>query len=173
MTEGAVPERERDVATEERNVARSRLQVAAAEAAQVRAVLERTRITSPIDGVVVSRSVEALETVTPGTPLFTVVDLDQLRVEAEIDEFDVARLEINLGATVAAEGFPGSAWQGTVEEIPVAIAPRKLRSADPSRITDSGVVLAKLTLPKGTPLKLGQRVLVKVSTTPRAELPVR
>ena len=51
VTEGAVPERERDVATEERNVARSRLQVAAAETAQVRAVLERTRITSPIDGV--------------------------------------------------------------------------------------------------------------------------
>ncbi len=50
----------------------------------------RYRIVAPIDGVVIARHAEPGETVSPAAPLVTIVDLSRLRVEAEVDEFDIA-----------------------------------------------------------------------------------
>ncbi|HKE92488.1 MAG TPA: efflux RND transporter periplasmic adaptor subunit, partial [Gemmatimonadales bacterium] len=107
-----------DAAVRDRDAAKAQLDLARATADRLDAVLAKTRIVSPIDGVVIARSVEVGQPVQSGTSLVTVADLQRMRIEAEVDEFDAAR--VSLGATVAvsAEGFDGRTWRGRVEEIP-------------------------------------------------------
>src|SRR5262249_30647333 len=73
--------------------------------------------------VVIARHAHPGETVPAGARLVTVADLGRVRVEAEVDEFDVGRVAPGAPVSVTAEGFPGAAWRGTVEEIPDAVSP--------------------------------------------------
>jgi hypothetical protein len=69
------------------------------------------------------------------------------------------------GATaIAAEGFAAT-WRGRVEEIPPNVVGRKLKPQDPGKPTDARVLLVRIALPPGTPLKLGQRVEVQVDAS--------
>jgi multidrug efflux pump subunit AcrA (membrane-fusion protein) len=157
---GALAPLEADRAREERSAAAGRLAASNGAATRARALLQKTRIVAPIDGVVLSRFVEASETVAPGTPLFVIADLDERRVEAEVDEYDIGRIVLGGGAEVRADAFPGQAFQGGVEEIPTALSARRMRPQDPARLTDSAVLLVKVSLPRASPLKIGQRVAV-------------
>lgn len=157
---GALPKQEGDHVREEKTAAEGRLAASNGAAVRARALLAKTRIVAPLDGVVVSRFVDPSETVGPGTPLFVVADLSERRVEAEVDEFDIGNIALGIQATVTADGFPSQHWNGSVEEIPSAVQPRRLRPQDPARPTDSAVLLVKVSLPVETPLKLGQRVNV-------------
>ena len=99
------------------NAARARRAAAAAGYKRIEAEFARTRIRAPIDGVVVSRTVNPGETVNLGTPLLRIVDLKRLRIEAEIDEYDIPRCAPGCSATITAPGYSGVSWQGTIEEI--------------------------------------------------------
>lgn len=173
VASGALPAQEVEAASEAKTVARARLASANAVTVRLQAMLEQTRVLAPIDGVVVMRAIEERETVAPGTPLFTVVDLSKLRVEAEVDEFDVGRVAVGSAAIVSADGFDGQSWRGQVEEIPDVVMPRRLRPLDPSRPTDTAVLLAKVSLPEGSPLKLGQRVRLELAPVPEASIASR
>jgi HlyD family secretion protein len=141
--------------------ARARLASAAAEVRRLKALVDKTVITAPIDGVVIAKHVDAGETVEGGAPIVTIANLAKTRVEAEIDEFDVARVRNGASANITAEGF-GRAWRGTIEEIPDAVVNRRLKPQDPSKPIDTRVLLVKIAFAEGTPLKLGQRVEVRI-----------
>jgi RND family efflux transporter MFP subunit len=158
-TRQAVDRAERDL-----EAGRARRETAAATARRLEAVLAKTRILAPIDGVVIARHVEPGETVEAGSRLVTVADLSRTRVEAEFDEFDAARVRLGAAARVTAEGFDGESWQGVVEEIPDAVTGRRLKPQDPGKPEDTRVLLVKIALKEPTPLKLGQRVEVTVDT---------
>ncbi len=143
-------------------VADARRRSANAAIARCRSSLARTRVVSPIDGVVLARYVQLGETAPPGTRLVTVCDLTRLRVEAEVDEFDAGRVAPGDLATITAEGHGDSAWKGTVEEVPDQVAERTLRPDDPGRPSDTRVLLVKIAPEKPLPLKLGQQVEVEI-----------
>ena len=130
---------------------------------KIEAEFARTRTRSPIDGVVISRTANPGETVNLGTPLLRIVDLTRLRIEAEIDEYDIPRFSTGSEATVTAPGHAGASWSGTVEEIADSLIPRRIRPEDPGRPTDTRVLPVRITLKESTPLKLGQRVEVKIA----------
>jgi RND family efflux transporter MFP subunit len=148
-----------DRAIRDRDAARARLQNAVATAQRIEAILDKARILAPIDGVVLLRHVEPGETVATGAQLFTVADLSKVRVEAEIDEFDIAGLALGSEAEITAEGFTTS-WRGRIEEIPDSVGPRRLKPQDPGKPSDTRVLLVKVALTEPTALKLGQRVEV-------------
>jgi HlyD family secretion protein len=150
-----------DRAIRDRDCSRARLQNATATAHRIEAVLDKAQITSPIDGVVLLRHVEPGETVPVGAQLFTLADLSKVRVEAEVDEFDIANLAVGSEAEITAEGFPKS-WTARIEEIPDSVGPRKLKPQDPGKPSDTRVLLVKVALAEPTPLKLGQRVEVSL-----------
>ena len=158
------PQQSLDGAVRDRDAALAQLDVAHATADRLAAVLAKTRIVSPIDGVVIARSVEVGQAVESGTPLVTVADLTRTRIEAEVDEFDAARIALGAGVTVSAEGFDGRAWRGRVEEIPDAVVARRLKPEDPGRPSDTRVLLVKVALLEPTPLRLGQRVELEIGT---------
>ncbi|MEK7865346.1 MAG: efflux RND transporter periplasmic adaptor subunit [Planctomycetota bacterium] len=152
----------RDLAERNLDVARAREDSARASVARIEAEIAKTRVLSPIDGVVVARFADPGETVQPLERVATVADLSQVRVEAEVDEFDAARVRLGAEGVVTAEGHDGVSWTGTVEEVPDIVVPRALRPEDPARPSDARVLHVKVSLPPSTPLKLGQRVEVEI-----------
>jgi len=150
-----------DHAVRDRDGARARLENAVATARRIEAILDKARIVSPIEGVALLRHVQPGETVPVGAQLLTLADLSKVRVEAEVDEFDIAGVAIGSEAEITAEGFANS-WKGRVEEIPDGVGPRKLKPQDPGKPTDTRVLLVKVALAEPTGLKLGQRVEVSL-----------
>lgn len=130
-------------------------------AGQLRSTLAKREVRSPIEGVVLERYTNAGEAVSPGARVVRVADLDRTRIEAEVDEFDLARLRIGSPVEITAEGNPGH-WPGRVEELPDAVGPRKLKPEDPARPTDIRVLLVKVAPDAPLPLKLGQKVELRI-----------
>lgn len=144
------------------DAALARRAVAEAVVRRLEAELAKTRIVSPIDGVLISRDVQPGETVDAGLRLFTVADLTRMRIEAEVDEFDAGHVAVGSSVTITAEGFDGRTWRGVVEEVPDQVVTRKLRPQDPGRPGDTRVLLVKIAIADPAPLRLGQRVEVGI-----------
>jgi len=145
------------------DTARARRRAAIAQKRRFEVLIAKTRITSPIDGVITARFAHPGETVDAAARVVTVADLKRVRVEAEVDEFDVGGMALGADVKVSAEGFPQVAWRGRVEEIPDVVVGRRLRPEDPGRPADTRVLLVKIALLEPTPLKLGQRIEVEIA----------
>lgn len=78
-------------------------------------------ITSPIDGVILSKEVEEGQTVAASfnTPtLFTIAqDLTQMRVIADVDEADIGEVKEGQRVTFTVDAFPRDLFEGTVTQV--------------------------------------------------------
>jgi HlyD family secretion protein len=144
------------------SAATARRDAAKATIDRVEAELARYRIVAPIDGVIIGCHVEPGETVNAASPLLTIVNLSRLRVEAEVDEFDIESVAAGAVATITAEGYPPRHFRAEVEEIADVVVPRRLRPDDPGRSTDTGVLRVKVAFREPCTLKLGQRVEIAI-----------
>ena len=89
--------------------------------AQARVDLQRTRITSPVDGIVIKRAIEKGQTVAASLQapeLFVIAqNLSDMQVDASIDESDVGRIRTGQKATFTVDAFPGQTFEGTVRQV--------------------------------------------------------
>lgn len=96
---------------------------ARAARAQAADLLSRTRITSPIDGIVIQVDVKVGETVIagttnlPGSTLMVVADTSEMLVEVRVDEADIAQVREGQRADVYTAAWPDTPIGGTVESI--------------------------------------------------------
>ena len=150
-----------DTARRNLDAARARRATDVAEIERLEALLAKTIIKSPIDGEVITRSVQPGEAIAGGAAVATIANLRKTRIEAQVDEFDAGRVSLGSPAVVTAEGFDRQ-WKAHVEEIPDAVVPRTLKPNDTTKPTDTRVLLVKLALDEPAPLKLGQRVEVRM-----------
>jgi membrane fusion protein (multidrug efflux system) len=67
--------------------------------------LRRNAIVAPVSGYVAKRSVQVGSRITPGTPLLTIVPLDQLWVEANFKESELREIRVGQPATVEADMY--------------------------------------------------------------------
>jgi HlyD family secretion protein len=92
---------------------------AALQLAQVN--LAHTTITSPIDGIVVSRDVNVGQTVAASLSaptLFTIAkDLTQMQVIANIDQADIGLVELAKSVKFTVDAFPGKDYDGKIEQM--------------------------------------------------------
>jgi HlyD family secretion protein len=146
------------------DLARARRSAAIASRDRLDALIAKTRVTAPIDGVVTARHVQTGEIAGLGTAVVTITDLKRLRIEAEVDEFDTARVTLGASVSITAEGYGPTKWRGMVEEIPDSVVSRRTRPADPGRPIDARVLPVKIALAEPTPLKLGQRIDVEIAS---------
>ena len=83
--------------------------------------LSYAQIYSPIDGVVMNKAVEEGQTVAASmnTPeLFTITnDLDEMQVEADIDEADIGLVEKGQRVEFTVDAFPQRMFEGTISEV--------------------------------------------------------
>ncbi len=109
-------------------VARAQQQSAQATIQQREAVLQqaqvdvrRTQIRSPVEGIVIKRTVEVGQTVAASLQapeLFVIArNLHDMQVEASIDEADVAKVRPGQKATFTIDAFPGRSFEGQVTQV--------------------------------------------------------
>lgn len=83
--------------------------------------LAHTTITSPIDGIVVSRDVNVGQTVAASLSaptLFTIAkDLTQMQVIANIDQADIGLVEQAKSVKFSVDAFPGKEFDGTIQQM--------------------------------------------------------
>ena len=83
--------------------------------------LSYSRIYSPIDGIVLSKSVEQGQTVASSfsTPtIFTIANnLQQMQVEADVDEADIGQVKEGQLVTFTVDAYPNDIFTGTVKQI--------------------------------------------------------
>ena len=83
--------------------------------------LEHTVIRSPLDGVVIKRSVDIGQTVAASLQaptLFTIAqDLRKMQVDTNVDEADIGRIQVGQRAIFTVDAFPGHEFNGQVEQI--------------------------------------------------------
>lgn len=100
-------------------IERAKAQVEAAEKAVelAQTQIQYATLTSPMDGVVLSQSVEAGEYVSPGTPIVTVGKLDSVWLRAFIDETDLGRVHVGQSVRVKTDTYPNKVYDGKVSFI--------------------------------------------------------
>ena len=62
--------------------------------------IEKTTIKAPFDGIVSEKMVEETEFISVGTPLFTIIDLDPIKIEGYLSEFDVNKVSVGTKALI-------------------------------------------------------------------------
>jgi len=129
----------------------ARQSAAAADLAKKK--LADTRLTSPISGIIARRAIEVGVTVAPGQPVFTIVDLDPVRVRVGVPEGDVGHVTEGAAATVRIPALDAS-FAGRVSLIGVAAdaATRsytvEIKVPNPARRLRAGMV-AEATIETG------------------------
>jgi HlyD family secretion protein len=92
-----------------------------ADRAQAAANLAFTKITSPIDGVVVSRSVDAGQTVAAALQaptLFVIAnDLTKMQILANVDQADVGKVHEGEDAKFTVDAYPGEIFKGHISQV--------------------------------------------------------
>ena len=96
---------------------RAAVDVAAAQLAQTQVLLNDAVVRSPIAGFVARRHVQPGEKVAFDAPLFAIVDLAQLEVQAQVPVSDVAQVLPGARAEVDVEGLPGRVFIGRVDRV--------------------------------------------------------
>ena len=102
---------------------RERLAQAQAQLEQVNDQLSKTRIVSPIDGVVTSLDIKVGETAIasstniPGSSLMTIANPQSIYTEVLVDEADVANLAVGQRAEIVAIAYPEEPIRGVVRYI--------------------------------------------------------
>lgn len=112
-----------DVAKAEVVVARAKESSAAAALQEAMLQCEYTTITSPVDGRVGRRNVEAGQPVIPAQPLIALVG-DDLWLTANFKETQISAIHAGQPALIRFDAFPGREWPGTVESLSPASGAR-------------------------------------------------
>src|SRR5207244_926242 len=72
-----------------------------------RAGLADPRRVSPLNGPVLRKAMEVGETATPGAPIRTLMDPNDLWLRAYVSETDLGRIRLGQAATLSVDAFPG------------------------------------------------------------------
>ena len=72
---------------------------------------------TPIHGVVVSRSVELHQEIPPGSPTFSIAQIDRLKIIIGIPEMDIAGIATGSEAEVTFAMHPGRVWKGRLDQL--------------------------------------------------------
>jgi HlyD family secretion protein len=102
----------------------AQVEQAQASLKQLEEQLSYTTITSPIDGVVLSRDVQMGDAVSSilvlgstATLVFTLGDTHQVYVKGKVDESDIGKVYLGQAARIKVQSFPGKSFVGSVTKI--------------------------------------------------------
>ena len=132
------------------------VQAAKADYVQAWLAARRNTLLAPVTGYVAKRSVQVGARVTPGTPLLSIVPLDQLWVDANFKESELRDIRVGQPATVEADMYGGKVrFHGKVQGL--------------SAGTGSAFSLLPAQNASGNWIKVVQRLPVRIALDP-AEL---
>jgi len=164
-----------DLMTNELRLAEVDLQSSIEQLSQARAQLEqaedrlrKTRVYAPIDGVVTSLDIEVGETAissttnVPGSTLMTIANPASIHTEVNVDEADIANVEVGQKAHVYAIAYPDVPIEGVIESIAVTA---KVPEGQQGQQGLSFAVKIRLDPPEGVRLRPGMSCRAEIFTT--------
>jgi len=138
----------------------SSLALARADLTSAELAIERTRIRAPADGTVLNVLAKVGETAVPSPDSALVVfgDMSSLRLRAEVEERDAAKVRVGQRVVVKADAFPERTFDGTVTSISQSLGAPRIATRGPRRPNDVEVVEVMIDLDGHPPLFTGMRV---------------
>ena len=109
----------------ERALAGTRVDQAVAAVAITQARLARLSITSPVDAIMLTRSVEPGSMAQPGHVLLTLAAQGGVRIDANVDEKNLRLLQPGMPARAVADAYPGQSFDAQLSYIAPAIDPQR------------------------------------------------
>jgi ABC exporter DevB family membrane fusion protein len=145
---------------------RNMVQRAEAAREYLRRLLEKTIVAAPLSGKVIHKYMNEGEVVYTESPLPLVViaNTEKLRVNAEVDETDIGRIHAGDAVEIRSDAYPELIQNGVILEIADYVGARKIVPNNAAKNLDMKVVQVKISLPQGSPLKLGMTVDVRISS---------
>ncbi len=114
VSKGFISKADIDQRTATRDSALARVAVAKAQLAENNARIERLNVRAPAAGLVLSRTVETGQVVSPQAVLFRIAEGGVLEMRAQVAEQDMARLKPGMAASVTPVGstteYRGKVW---------------------------------------------------------------
>jgi RND family efflux transporter MFP subunit len=105
---GSVADRDRTLAE---------LHAAEAAAARNREQMKFMTLVAPADGLIVRRDGEVGQYIAVNQPIFHMATTAPLRITADVDEEDIARVVVGQPVVIHADAFPGKVFDGEVAEV--------------------------------------------------------
>lgn len=110
------------------DAAEAQLKAARARVDQIKINMRDMVVRAPFDGTIATKSTEVGEVISsvimgqvagtlPAGAICTLVDLDTLEVEADVNEGSIGQLREGQPAEVTVDAFPGKKWRGVLRQI--------------------------------------------------------
>ncbi len=96
---------------------RARLDQATQALALAQTQLGYATLLAPTSGVILSKNIEPMEFVSPGTSVLTMANLGQVWLRAYVEEGDLGRVKVGQKARVSSDTYPGKQYEGRVSFI--------------------------------------------------------
>ena len=136
------------------------LSVARAELTGAELGVEHTRVRAPFNGTVLNVMAKEGEVAAPSPENTLVVfgDLSAMKVRAEVEERDAAKIHVGQRVVVRADAYPDQDFEGRVGSIAQSLSQPNIVSRGPRRPNDVEVLEAMVDLDGLPPLLTGMRV---------------
>jgi membrane fusion protein (multidrug efflux system) len=145
------------------------VQSAIAAVRQAQLDLERTRLASPVNGVVANLTLQPGNTVQPGVPLFVVISDEEYWIDANFKETELAALRPGQKAIVKSDLYPDREFHGVVQSLSggsgtaFSLLPPQNATGNWVKVTQRVPVRIKIEDPDPQhPLRIGTTATVKV-----------
>ena len=76
--------------------------------------LAKTRLYSLANGIVISRNSELGEVVSPGSPVITIADLDNIWLKIYIETAEIGKIKLGQKVKIKTDSFPDKFYEGTI-----------------------------------------------------------
>lgn len=128
LSDGIISQGDYDTAESTYQSAKAALKSSEGALAQARGSMKQSQtnlrysiIRSPVDGVIISRTIDVGQTVAASfqTPtLFTIAkDLTKMQIEVSVDEADISRIKLQQKATFTVDAYPEQTFKGVISQI--------------------------------------------------------
>jgi RND family efflux transporter MFP subunit len=118
--------------SEDKSAAEAQTRTAMAQMQDAKRRLANCRLVAPISGFVGMKRANVGDFVAAGTPVFSVLDLDPVKVRVAIPESEIGKIRVGAAATVTFPSLDGQTFKGTLDALGV--------SADPASRTYSAKI---------------------------------
>jgi len=150
-------QRDEDIAS-----AKAQLDLAKAQLAGNQAEFEKTFLKAPFDGTILRKHHRTGESITNSSvtadPVFTMGDVNGLRVRVDVDETDVSRVANGQKVYCTAQAYGGQKFWGHVIRVGGQLGHKNLQTDEPKEKVDTKILETLVQLDPGTHLPVGLRV---------------
>jgi HlyD family secretion protein len=145
---------------EDRAKAEANVALAGAQLAEAEAMLEKTCVRSPLDGIVLRRFLNPGEVLSErlDSPILSVGDNSSLRVRVDVDETDIAKVRVGQRGWVTAEAFGERKFPGAVIRVGKILGKKNVHSDAPDERVDTKTLEVMVKLDSALELVPGLRV---------------